>query len=509
MAEQKKSKTTKHKDVVTEVAGIFEELAGALIMALMIIGFVVQPFIIPTGSMAETLRGMHFRQRCSQCGYRYERNFETREYGLSNTQSPWGDKIPPVSRCPSCGYYNDNSWPVDVARGDKILALKCLYNFFEPKRWDVVVFKNPTQPSQNYIKRLIGKPGETVEIIDGDIYIDNQIARKPPKVQNELWMVVYDSRYEPVNPAKPAFNGHEWEIPFQNYGNSRWHISKNGRVSFELDRVSSIQHRLAYDTSRGNNFGINYAYNPVEDYGGMPKCSDIKVCFNVEMNNQDADSLIGACLRKYQRCYKAWITSSNQAYIAEMEMGREKILTEGQFEIPKSNRPLKIKFSNVDHLLTFEFGDEKLQYDLGLLPEDAGRKVPEAEPEVEIIGAGKLRVWNVEIYRDIYYTSQSPYQHSFKGAAVEGNPLTLKDDEFFVMGDNSPQSLDGRWWDRAGIGNNGQMYRRGIVPRDYLTGKAFVVFWPSGYKPFERFPLRLVPDVRQFRLIYSGSDKEQ
>ena len=70
-----------------------------------------------------------------------------------------------------------------VTKGDKILALKCIYQFFEPKHWDVVVFRSPLEPQTNYIKRLVGRPGETVKIIDGDVYIDGQISRKPAKIQ--------------------------------------------------------------------------------------------------------------------------------------------------------------------------------------------------------------------------------------------------------------------------------------------------------------------------------------
>ena len=85
-----------------------------------------------------------------------------------------------------------------VANGDRILVLKCIYQFIEPKRWDVIVFKNPPEPAINYIKRLIGLPGEKVQIIDGDIYIDDKIARKPAKIQKELWMPVYNNDYQPV-----------------------------------------------------------------------------------------------------------------------------------------------------------------------------------------------------------------------------------------------------------------------------------------------------------------------
>jgi len=508
MAENEKNKLEPVKDGVTETIGILEELASALVMALLIIGFVVQPFIIPTGSMAETLKGLHFRQRCRQCGYRYDRNFESGEYGFTNNRSPWGHMTAPVSRCPSCGYYNDLGGPVDVARGDKILAIKCLYNFFEPKRWDVVVFKNPAQPSQNYIKRLVGRPGEAVEIIDGDIYINGEIARKPPKVQNELWMVVYDSKYVPALPEEPYFNNHEWEIPLQNYGSSQWKSLQNGMVSFELNSSGSRLHRLVYDTSRGNDFRATYAYDPVDDYELMPKCSDLKVCFEVEPGDGGDELLVGASLRKYQQCYKAQVSSSGRMYISRADGDSEEILSEQNIELPNGG-PVEVEFSNVDHLLSFEVGFDKLEYDLGRSVKDAGKRRAEVEPEVEITGAGKLRVYNVGIYRDIHYTSKSHNRGLPKGNGVEGRPIKLKDDEFFVLGDNSPASLDGRWWPKRGIGNNAHSYSRGIVPRDYLVGKAFAVFWPSGYKPFKKFPLRIVPDVKQIRLIYGGSSKSR
>ncbi len=50
------------------------------------------------------------------------------------------------TRCPSCGFYMPAGEEVPVANGDRILVLKCVYQFVDPKRWDVVVFKNPHQP---------------------------------------------------------------------------------------------------------------------------------------------------------------------------------------------------------------------------------------------------------------------------------------------------------------------------------------------------------------------------
>ena len=66
-------------------------------------------------------------------------------------------------------------------------------------------------------------------------------------------------------------------------------------------------------------------------------------------------------------------------------------------------------------------------------------------------------------------------------------------------------SEDGRWWRSPGKGNNGKIYPEGIVPRDYLVGKALFVYWPAGFRPFPKFPLAIVPNIGEIRFIYGGS----
>lgn len=57
--------------------------------------------------------------------------------------------------------------------GDHILGLRTAYLFSEPKRGDVVLFDWPDDESILYVKRIIGLPGETIEITDGKVYIWN------------------------------------------------------------------------------------------------------------------------------------------------------------------------------------------------------------------------------------------------------------------------------------------------------------------------------------------------
>lgn len=72
-----------------------------------------------------------------------------------------------------------------IMTGDRIFGLRLAYGinldlpgkkiskkFRDPQRFDIVIFKYPDDESQLFIKRVIGLPGETVEIIDGKVYID-------------------------------------------------------------------------------------------------------------------------------------------------------------------------------------------------------------------------------------------------------------------------------------------------------------------------------------------------
>ena len=59
-----------------------------------------------------------------------------------------------------------------IMPNDRIIALRLTYYFEKPERGDIVVFKYPDDESVLYVKRVIGLPGETVDIRDGKVYID-------------------------------------------------------------------------------------------------------------------------------------------------------------------------------------------------------------------------------------------------------------------------------------------------------------------------------------------------
>jgi signal peptidase I len=516
------------KDRAAEIANAFEWLITAFILAFVFRAFVMEAFRIPTGSMADTLMGAHFRMRCPECGYEYRYGFVPGLYRMPEDTIPPGPvSVRQPTRCPSCGYLTPEDATIPVANGDRILVLKCIYQFLEPKRWDVVVFKNPINPSENYIKRLIGLPGDKVEIIDGDVYINDRIARKPAAVQQELWMPIYDNDYQPVTPnQRGAFNGNAWQPPFD-FEASDWKIDPANPTRFILDSPGKTN-VLTYGAPSANGFNIAYAYNEVRSYIRKPECGDLMVRFYVDRGCDEGQ--IGIDLGKGGIDYRAWLDFSGLMTIAKVRDGQETVLARKDVNAPLPGAFTLVKFANVDHQLLFECNGQRLAVDLGRSV-DAMEGDPNISPHASIVGAGKLTLSHVAVFRDIYYMGNSRATHP--GRAVEGNPFELDQDEFFVLGDNSPNSEDGRWWREPTVACRGwEPPRAGIVPRYYMVGRALFVYWPSGFEfPWPQglktfllqtsrhnrlmsllhgiISLRWIPNVGRMRFVYGGTGKTE
>ncbi len=103
---------------------------------------------------------------------------------------------------------------------DNLIVDKLTYHFMKPHRYDIVVF--PVDDSANvfYIKRIIGLPGETVQIIDGKIYVNNEelhenygsevisadragIAAQPVVLEKDEYFVLGDNRNHSMDSRDP------------------------------------------------------------------------------------------------------------------------------------------------------------------------------------------------------------------------------------------------------------------------------------------------------------------
>src|SRR5439155_26273766 len=84
-----------------------------------------------------------------------------------------------------------------VCRGDHLLVNKSLYEWRTPRRWEMAVFQSPVDETKIFVKRVIGLPGESVQVRDGDVYIDHEIARKTLAELRALRIPVFDNNYQP------------------------------------------------------------------------------------------------------------------------------------------------------------------------------------------------------------------------------------------------------------------------------------------------------------------------
>lgn len=130
-----------------------------------------------------------------------------------------------------------------LADGDQLIVEKVSYYFSEPKRYDIIVFPYLEEPDKHYIKRIIGLPGETVQIIDGYVYINGElldehygnevmnnagIASDPIVLGEDEYFVLgdnrnnsEDSRYAAVGNIKRSdIDGRAWVRiwPFDSFG---------------------------------------------------------------------------------------------------------------------------------------------------------------------------------------------------------------------------------------------------------------------------------------------------
>ena len=154
--------------------------------------FILEGYIISTGSMAPHLLGYHKRIQCPDCDYEFT-------FGTAFDQAVPTSQL---ARCPNCGENRIDVSKIPRNDGDQLLVFKYAYLNRDPLRWEIVVFLNPNNPTQAYVKRVTGLPGETIEVLDGDVLINGRLSRKPISIQRATRIAVFDHDH----PAK----GDDW-----------------------------------------------------------------------------------------------------------------------------------------------------------------------------------------------------------------------------------------------------------------------------------------------------------
>ncbi len=263
--------------------------------------------------------------------------------------------------------------------------------------------------------------------------------------------------------------------------------------------------------------GYNAASTHLTSYDtGIFWVSDLTVDFQLDVSeiNESSQAIIdlNAGVRKYQ-CEINLKTGEATVFLIDKMLAddEKRELGKGSTTISGAGT-YQITFANVDQRLCLWVNGKLIN-----LGQDVNYHAPSLvqAQDSDLIPVGiaaknvEAKIAHLSLYRDIYYRSErlekgtsnnfsyrerhypesnnpgelksllidpanwsKKYEESSNGPAIFEK---LNDDEFFVMGDNSPRSQDSRLW-----GNNRGAERRHAVPRDALIGKAFYVYWPHG-----------------------------
>jgi len=539
----------------------------SLAMALVAKSFIVEAFVIPTGSMAPTLLGQHMLFRSPQSGYDWTVNpfyfHDDRGQFPMEVQGNGGNLPLPTSTDPM-STSQVNGWtsggmihnvragyaPVPEAKraraGDRILVHKWIYEVFEPTRFDVVVFKNPEDPSLNYIKRLIGLPNEDVWLADGDVFVRPRtpaglpdqagswaIQRKSDRIQSALWRMIFSSEYTPpvgrqeiagVKVFESPWAGPGWDTATQTYSNK----ADDSTLSWDTGKWP-IWDWVSYNDMRGDN--VRRDKWPVSDLrvraGVRPEKAGLSLTATITARKHQFQGAIEngkAALR--MRPTKQGVALGAAGSAEQWTVLSEAPLPAGSFapgvftetELWHADQRIELRVNGVvivkheynwtaDQRVLFVTGPENPDNPLGdirlgspLVYEDGRVGTAAATlPGVQWTFSGSpVTLSRIGLDKDVYYEPVARGGKPGLGTSSE-RPASLGPDQFFCCGDNSSNSFDGRMWGYPNPWVAAEIDdTSGVVHRKMMLGKAFFVYFPAPFMVGDRLP---IPDFGRMRFI--------
>ena len=550
-----------------------ESIVVAFTLALLFRAFEAEAFVIPTGSMAPTLMGRHKDLICDSCGLAYrvgcsaeeddqsqglrmelarlerevvrlravvdsslstprEREEARRQLAdlerddgpIAQRRSRLDSKLVAAGTCPNCGL------PVELLQqrnggleydprypsfnGDRILVNKFAYDFAEPERWDVVVFLYPEDAKINYIKRLVGLPGETVSIAAGDIWTSRagqppRIARKPDRKLLAMLQCVHDASH-----GSPELVAAGWPVAWTDWStpaDATWVSPDDGRsfaVACGAGQAATLRYRHLIPTDEqletvragGSLAGaakptLITDFQPYNALGSQPHWVG-DIALETVLESRSASGRVIFDLVEAGAAHRCTIDLATGE--ATLSIGGREAAGQPLAQTPvQATGTWTILFANVDDELALFVDGRRVAFDAQAAWEQPVREATRAEPQTTPVAPGdtapsdlapagitaegaSVRVEGMRVLRDVYYLTTVLGARA--GEFFEKNRLDfpLGAGQFFVLGDNSAASKDSRLW------NDGHH-----VDRHLLIGEAMLVFWPHAVPASWAVPVKI------------------
>ena len=452
-----------------------QALVVFLCLFLLVRTVALEPFGVPTGSMAPTLIGNHREADCPRCRYPVK------------VGEPGPDARPirfDQCRCPNCGTSIDLSKAREVP-GDRLLVDKTAYLPRPPRRWEVAVFHCPADLTKPYVKRVGGLPEELVQIAGGDLYADGMLARKTLAQVREVRLPVFDMNY----PPDPGGWNLRWLVEPVEASPRLPAVTKPAAAKPVKDDV--LRENALFLDATAAPVGLTYrhwnldtkAEEPVGDwlaYNGGP--AERRNGFARKLAEAQGDPVHDFVLE-----FDLEVVAGSGRFACRLADGADTVRAEfpigGDHSLPgvqlahdgghppvaaaglrfHTGATYHVEFAFVDRRASLAIdGDEVVTpLDLPAEPPGPARRGGVSRP-VQVGAAGaSVVVRNLRIFRDIHYLGVG------RGAAG----WRLGPDEYFLLGDNTSNSHDSRLWAIDGSP------APGVPGRDFI-GKPFLIHQP-------------------------------
>lgn len=474
------SEEKKKKGLVAEVVELGLCLACAALLALAIKYGLIEAFVIPSGSMEPTLHGR-------------------------------------------------------TDGGDRVVCTKINYFFREPRRWEIFVFLYPYEQAirvdpthdhrryrnENFIKRCIGLPGETIALTRGDVYVrrpDDPTLTfrrevKPDAIQRRMWIPVYEEDFSDLQTGElmefwsPSGEGN-WDVT---PAKTLKMLGKQAHLRFrprtreaELPGIPDRYVRRQVVTFRCPRTGCEgrlakTVWNQ-KITGRCPRCGQYLLEKDVIAYQRRSELALGsaelvgvregdAASPGYGMRIFPWHYVPDLRVRCRIRLGKEgaafavelrdephsiqAVFQGDKIQFRRDGRVFETVSKRIEvgswHTIEFYQADGAIrgyldgEAILDHSPATFARPPEGTSPTgtgVMVSGIASVEIDDLAIDRDIYYFAGGRGMY----AAMVGETMTLGEKEYLGLGDNCPSSNDSRCW--------------GPIPKENLRGPALFIWWP-------------------------------